>query len=122
MWRAGEPSDVVVDGIDVDADCSQIAGRLRPGNIKSQIVPPSWQLSPPGLLASPANAGVNGRENGSVSAKLSPAYTGTVPVPSHIAVPALVGPGSVSVRRIKGCGGNTQLKGDEELHDVIAVS
>jgi hypothetical protein len=42
--------------------------------LKSQIVLrlPLEQGIPPGLLASPANAGVNGRAKGSVSAKLSP--------------------------------------------------
>ena len=42
--------------------------------------------------------------------------------PSQIAVPALVVPGSTRVASTKGCGGNTQLKGDGELHDVIPVS
>ena len=42
--------------------------------LKSQIVarPPSEQGIPPGLLASPANAGVKGRVKGTVSVKLSP--------------------------------------------------
>src|SRR5439155_20703617 len=46
--------------------------------------------------------------------------TGVLPVPSQVAVPTLVGPGSVRVIRRKGCGGNTHAVGDP--HEVIAVS